>query len=315
MFCLDERFSTTRCVTREKPEIINKPEDKFETLLFMPPGEGRQGEGGLRTKGYFKKSYEGKPLISVITVVFNDEKYLEETILSVLTQTYDNVEYIIIDGGSTDGTLETIKRYDHAIDYWVSEKDKGIYDGMNKGIDLASGAWINFINVGDGFYNNEILKVVFQNIGKFHGVIYGDTLIIYHKFQQKLKAYPFKNINFGMIFSHQSSFVSSFLYKSRKFSLNYKFAADYDFFYYLYKKGIDFIYIPQIFTYMRAGGASYVNYFTVISEYERIVIQNNNAFKNKLVFLYKKLKHIFRIIMIKLFPRAILEYIVNIKSK
>ena len=80
---LDKNYSTTRLVTKEKPEIANKPEEKFETLLFLPEGEGRRGEGGLRTQGYFKKSYDGKPLISIITVVYNGEKYLEETIQSV----------------------------------------------------------------------------------------------------------------------------------------------------------------------------------------------------------------------------------------
>jgi DNA-binding NarL/FixJ family response regulator len=105
IICLDEKYSTTRLATKEKPEIVNDPEDKFETVLFLPESESRKGEGGLRAKGYFKKSYDDKSLISIITVVFNGEKYLEETIQSVINQTYDNVEYIIIDGGSTDGTL------------------------------------------------------------------------------------------------------------------------------------------------------------------------------------------------------------------
>lgn len=156
---LDQNYSTTRLLMTQKPEIVNKPEDKFETILFLPSGEGRQGEGGLRTRGYFKQSYEEKPLISIITVVFNGEKYLEETIQSVINQTYDNVEYIIIDGGSTDGTLEIIKKYEDYIDYWVSEKDKGLYDGLAKGFKLATGDILGYINAGD-YYHKEALGVV-----------------------------------------------------------------------------------------------------------------------------------------------------------
>ena len=89
------------------------------------------------------------PLVSIITVVYNAEEFLEETILSVLNQDYKNIEYIIIDGGSTDLTLDIIKKYHEKIDIFVSEDDKGIFDAMNKGIGLANGEWLNFLNAGD----------------------------------------------------------------------------------------------------------------------------------------------------------------------
>jgi len=127
IICSDKNYSTTRLATKEKPEILNNLNNKFESCLFFPPSKGRVAEGGLRGKGYFKKSYDDKPLITIITVVFNGEDYLEESILSVINQTYNNVEYIIIDGGSTDGTLEIIKKYSSEIDYWISEKESGVY--------------------------------------------------------------------------------------------------------------------------------------------------------------------------------------------
>lgn len=98
------------------------------------------------------------PKISIITVVYNGAKSIEKTIHSVLNQTYKNIEYIIIDGGSTDNTIDIIKKYEGQFFYWVSEPDKGIYDAMNKGLDAASGEWINFMNCGDSFFNNEVLS-------------------------------------------------------------------------------------------------------------------------------------------------------------
>jgi len=292
MFCLDERYSTTKCVTEEKPQIINRPEDKFETLLFLPPGEGRQGEGGLRTKGYFKKSYEDKPLISVITVVLNGEKYLEETILSVLSQTYDNVEYIIIDGGSTDGTLDIIKKYEDYIDYWVSEKDNGIYDAMNKGINVASGEWINFMNAGDEFYENDVLNKIFsQNKFKKMDVVYGNHNVIYPHKTRIAKAGNIEDIWKGSQFCHQSAFVSVYVHKEYKFNLSNRIGADFEFFYTLYKKNMSFRHIDITVANYSAGGLSDIKRIDSIVGWWNIIEKNT---KVNLYYVWSILKEIFK---------------------
>lgn len=229
--CLDKNYSTTRVVTQEKPEIINNPEDKFETLLFLPDGENRKGEGGLRTKGYFKKSFENKPLISIITVVYNGEKYLEETIQSVINQTYDNVEYIIIDGGSKDGTIEIIKKYEDKIDYWVSEKDGGIYDAMNKGIKLVSEfSNINLLNAGDVLFDNNTLGKVSNFINNFKDdIIYGNTAIGENLNNYVVWEAKINEMSNYMSINHQSIFIPQKIHKQHAlYSSKYKIAADYD---------------------------------------------------------------------------------------
>jgi len=165
------------------------------------------------------------PLISIITVVFNGEKYLEETILSVINQTYPNVEYIIIDGGSTDGTLDIIKKYEHAIDYWVSEPDKGIYDAMNKGIKVAKGNWIYFLGADDILY--DVLHKVADNLDVSKKAIYGDVYM-----PKKHKIYNGKFTKFKMMFHnicHQAIVYNKEVFKKNQFDLKYKLLADYAF--------------------------------------------------------------------------------------
>lgn len=148
----DERYSTTRCLITEKPIHFDETIDGHSaTFLKTPESAQKIAEGGLRLKGYFKSSCgEESPLITVITVVYNGSEHLEESIKHVIEQRYHNVEYIIVDGGSKDSTLQIIKKYEHAIDYWVSEPDGGIYDAMNKGINLATkSSWIIFIGADD----------------------------------------------------------------------------------------------------------------------------------------------------------------------
>ncbi|NJL12522.1 MAG: glycosyltransferase [Microscillaceae bacterium] len=99
------------------------------------------------------------PKISIVTPSYNQGQYIEEAILSVIGQNYPNLEYIIIDGGSTDNTIEIIKKYEKHITYWVSEKDKGIYDAMNKGIDVATGEWIYFLGTDDLLSDNILIKI------------------------------------------------------------------------------------------------------------------------------------------------------------
>ena len=106
-------------------------------------------EGGLRLQGFAKQSSEKLPLVSIITVVYNGVSELGSTIDSVLRLDYDNIEYIIVDGNSKDGTRDLIRRYEGAVDYWVSESDNGIYDAMNKGIALSTGDFVYHLNIGD----------------------------------------------------------------------------------------------------------------------------------------------------------------------
>ena len=274
--CLDENYSTTRFLTKEKPIIENRLEDKFETVLFLLEGENRKGEGGLRTKGYFKKSNSDKPLISIITVVFNGEKYLEQTIRSVIHQNYDNVEYIIIDGGSIDGTLDIIKKYEDQIDYWVSEKDEGIYYAMNKGISLSSGDLVGLINADDYYELDTIENVVISYQSNLQGdIFYGNMYLIDDKknILEKRVASDWK-LYFGMSLNHPATFITKKIYIKRLFNLDYNIASDYDFLLSCKLDGMTFSYIDKNLAFMRNGGESQKQ--AKLTQYESDKIKRNN---------------------------------------
>ena len=195
-------------------------------------------EGGARTRQAGPRpSTAGKDLISIVTVVWNAKDLIERTILSVLGQTYNEVEFIVIDGGSTDGTLDVVRRYDTKIDYWTSEPDKGIYDAMNKGVDRACGEWVLFLNAGDVFCDSEVLKSVVQDIPPDAEVVYGGHQEDYESGYRSIRtAGPISDLWKGMIFSHQAMLVKTSLIKGYKFNVASRIAADYEFIYSLYQQ-------------------------------------------------------------------------------
>lgn len=188
-------------------------------------------------------SIQREPLVSIVTVVYNGINHLEKTIISVINQTYKNLEYIIIDGESTDGTIEIIKKYEKKISFWISEKDSGIYNAMNKGIKSAKGEFLCFMNSADTFYNASVVEDIFLNKDYSKAdIIFGSTYIyknnkLYEKKPKKLKTI----INGRMIFVHQSSFVRTEVLNQNLFNEEYKVNADYDLFLGLYLRKYHFL--------------------------------------------------------------------------
>lgn len=184
--------------------------------------------------------------ITIVTVTFNCRDIIEKTIKSVLSQDYANIEYIIIDGNSQDGTKDIINKYINRIDTFISEPDKGIYDAMNKGLERATGDWVFFLNSGDVFCNNEVLSKVAAHFKKETDVVWGNVKAIRNKQIIDIEYHTpfFKNNKFfhGMGFSHQSVFVRTKKAQEKKFDLSYKCCADYNMMVQLYKSGANFDY-------------------------------------------------------------------------
>ncbi|MBQ3801280.1 MAG: glycosyltransferase [Treponema sp.] len=212
--------------------------------------------GGLRTKGITKSSRPGEPLISVVTVVHDGAETLEQTIRSVLGQTYGNVEYVIIDGGSTDGTLDIIRKYEDKIDFWQSEPDGGIYDAMNKGVSLATGEYIALLNADD-WYEPGTCALVAGETGRSRADVYHGLLRFLDRDGNvlKIEGWTTALIADGMI-AHPTCFVSREVYMKNKYDVSFRSAADYDFINRLVREGASFCFLPEIMANFRTGGSS-----------------------------------------------------------
>lgn len=185
------------------------------------------------------------PKVSVITVVRNDKEHIESTLNSLFVQDYPNIEYIVIDGASTDGTLEILEKYRSKIDYLISEPDNGIYDAMNKGISLSYGDYIGFLNSGDEYADSRVFSTIFMNLSERKDIIYGDSIEVSEDGEKVIRTADFSVMEYGPIYRHGSSFVRSDIQKKCIFDLTNKkigYALDWNSIYKMYKSGFDFYY-------------------------------------------------------------------------
>ncbi|MCR3969142.1 glycosyltransferase family 2 protein [Aeromonas veronii] len=237
---------------------------------------------------------------SIITVVYNGFQELKNTINSVLVQTYDNIEYIIIDGGSTDGTIDVIRAYSDYIDYWISESDNGIYDAMNKGVKYATGDYVVFMNAGDCFFNENTLSEVYEFISKNAVDLYaGSSNVLYSNGVVKEK--KTENIRSDCYYTpvcHQSLYAKVELMRRMPFDFaNYKIAADFDFMMKVAKtNGRSFVTNVPL-SIVTANGISDLSRIQVWREYESIYFKYNKFvlydwlyYKRKIVIQYIKMK-------------------------
>jgi len=250
--------------------------------------------------------------ISIVTVVLNRREEFEKTIENIFCQTYDNLEIIIIDGGSTDGTVDVIKKYDHKIAYWVSEPDKNIYHAMNKGIIKSTGKWINFMNAGDLYYDKNVIKNVFENSDyKEVDLLIGNSIIAYDEFSRKYQNGNLSEIWKGARFIHQSCFINTEFQRSNLYNENNDISADFEFFF-------NSIEISKIKTYnlnhvvsiFRAGGLSDNRRIEALVANFKIV-QNRFRFSPRVFsfYIFIILKEIFKFVVKMVLPENVVKVI------
>lgn len=230
--------------------------------------------------------------VSVITVVYNDVDNIRATMESYFAQTWAEKEYIVIDGGSTDGTAEIIKEYADRLAFWCSEKDNGLFDAMNKGISKATGEWINFLNSGDFFSSDKSLEKCFTSCDSENAdIIYGNSIksCIYGEIDMPANG-DVKGMEYSPIYRHGSSLTRSSIHKRYLFDISktnkYGFALDWDVIYRMYKDGLRFVYVNTgIQTYQEEGTSNHP-LKSIIYNY-KISTQRGNSTKKTINFLKK----------------------------
>ena len=245
------------------------------------------------------KSSDNNPLVSIVTVVLNGEKYLEQTIQSIINQTYKNIEYIIIDGGSTDRTTDIIRKYEDKIKYWVSENDNGIGDAFNKGVKVSKGDYINFQGHGDGFKSTDALESVFKNVDSNRDIfvsariqrvdVNGREIFT----SKAIHTFDKRSLLFRMSMPHQGLFThKTYFQKYGLFDVNILFCMDYEHILRSYKEFPKVMTSDVVVAKWRADGIGNDKMLDVFKEWDKIKRENKVASKFvlniiKYIYLFK----------------------------
>lgn len=253
----------------------------------------------------------GDKKISIITINYNDRNGLEKTIQSVISQRYKNIEFIVIDGGSTDGSKEIIDNFAANLAYWISEPDSGIYNAMNKGIKVATGDYLLFLNSGDSLHDNQVIENVNALVGEERDIYYGD--IIYDEVNQQNKVTFPDVLTFAFFFerniSHQASFIKRHLFETIfLYNENFKIVSDWEFFIYaICKREVSYQHLDLLVTNYDATGISSntENHPSMFVEREASLNKYFPEFIADYNYLKKvKLKKVEQLLFIKQFPLA-----------
>jgi glycosyltransferase involved in cell wall biosynthesis len=249
------------------------------------------------------------PLVSVITIVFNGERHLEQAINSVLGQTYPNIQYVIIDGGSTDGSLDIIRKYAGRIDTWISEKDKGISDAFNKGLARCKGEIVGILNADDWYTPDAVAMVVSQM--KDSDIAFGDIQLWRDETKEAVVHGNIDMLQWEMSINHPTVFVRKDRYdKFGGFDLRYRCAMDYDLLLRLQINGCRFVYVNGLVANMRWGGMS-DNQWKLGCK-ETLDIKNRYLPHRRTVHRLYYMKHVFAIRANKFFTRMNMIYVIRL---
>lgn len=252
------------------------------------------------------------PTITIVTVCYNAASSIQNTMDSILNQNYPAIEYLVIDGASTDNTMELVVKMADSFKqkgiqfHYFSEKDRGIYDAMNKGIQYATGKWINFMNAGDGFYASDILMKTFQDDPE-ENFLYGDTIFQKAFGDILLKPQDIDRLRKHMVFCHQSVFVPTRVMKEYPFGLEYRIAGDYKFFYDYYNRGGSFRYLGYPIAYFESeNGLSSSN--TLQAHKEKAQIRKEHLLLTwQIKYGFKCFGYHFKECLKMIFPKGMVE--------
>lgn len=284
---LDLALNIDAAEATEIPHFINDAFSSVETASISP-----------NTRDIMPEAVS-QPLFTIVTVTHNAEELLQKTIESVAAQNFRNFEYIIIDGGSSDNTVSIIRTNSEHVTDWISERDSGIYDAMNKGISRARGQWINFMNAGDIFSDAYVLEKVACSIAPDSEILYGHRYYLKGGKRTFQESKDIATIFERMPFGHQSTFVKASLLKTVGFNETYKFAADYNLLMMLFCKGHKFQRLDLAICDFLAGGQSesglrpYLESIKILLDHtqdQKVIAQNAylNAFRRNNKELFDK---------------------------